>query len=108
MYFWGPTYVFYLQVQPPRQQTHAYSLSRSPRLVPTPPSTLNLAPGQSGKESALVVERYGGNMMTLNAEPAVVGGGDGPVPPESELSFTTHVMKASVAWMMATHNPGTA
>ncbi|CBJ29848.1 conserved unknown protein [Ectocarpus siliculosus] len=49
----------------------------------------------SGKESALVVERYGGNMMTLNAEPsAVMGGGDGPVPPESELSFTTHVMKA--------------
>ncbi|CAN0275188.1 unnamed protein product [Ectocarpus sp. 6 AP-2014] len=51
---------------------------------------------ESGKESALVVERYGGNMMTLNAEPsAVMGGGDGPVPPESELSFTTHVMKAS-------------
>lgn len=39
------------------------------------------------------MERYGGNMMSLHAEPAVVGGGDGPVPPESELSFQTHVMK---------------
>lgn len=48
---------------------------------------------QSGKESTLIVERYGGNMMSLHAEPAVVGAGDGPVPPESELSFQTHVMK---------------
>ena len=39
------------------------------------------------------MERYGGNMMSLHAEPSVVGAGDGPVPPESELSFQTHVMK---------------
>ncbi|CAM9107818.1 unnamed protein product [Pylaiella littoralis] len=49
---------------------------------------------ESGKESTLIVERYGGNMMSLHAEPSLVAGGDGPVPPESELSFQTHVMKA--------------
>lgn len=35
-------------------------------------------------------------MMSLHAEPSVAVGSDGPVPPESEFSFQTHVMKVSV------------
>lgn len=45
------------------------------------------------------MERFGGNMMSLHAEPAregdSVGGGadEGTTPEESNLAFQTHVMK---------------
>lgn len=46
-------------------------------------------------ESTLIVERYGGNMMSLHAEPSREGepGGDRPEASESELTFQTHTMK---------------
>lgn len=69
---------------------------RNHRTEPPVPPSPHTHTHQSGKESALVVERYGGNMMNLHAEPSVVGAGDGPVPPESELSFQTQVMKVWV------------
>jgi len=75
-----------LPVSHPLLNHHMYQSS-------TPPTPAPTHTHQSGKESALIVERYGGNMMSLHAEPSVVGAGDGPVPPESELSFQTHVMK---------------
>lgn len=54
---------------------------------------------QSRKEATLIVERHGGNMMSLNAEPwrdADGSSGDGSAAPESELTFQTHIMK--VVW----------
>lgn len=56
---------------------------------------------QSGKESTLVVERYGGNMMSLHAEASPGEGdggaaGDGPMALDSDLSFQTHVMKVFI------------
>eukprot|EP00904_Undaria_pinnatifida_P001127 jgi/Undpi1/11014/HiC_scaffold_30.g13314.m1 len=56
----------------------------------------------SGKESTLVVERYGGNMMSLHAEASGDEGdrgdggaaSDGSAEVDSDLSFQTHVMKA--------------
>lgn len=72
-------------------------------------STVLFCSSQSGKEATLVVERYGGNMMCLHAEPIRegdgVGGGGGSASgsgrggedhvtsEESDFAFQTHVMK---------------
>ncbi|CAM9212742.1 unnamed protein product [Choristocarpus tenellus] len=68
-----------------------HSLRRLPNVV------CPLRSSQSGKEASVVVERLGGNMMSLHAEPApdrdsgTMGEGVGEY---SELAFQTETMKA--------------
>ena len=52
---------------------------------------------QSGKESTLIVERFGGNMMSFHAEAYGRGDGGPADEPSSELVFQTQVMKVSCA-----------